>query len=743
MATLSDSLVSSSARTLPIRVRPDLSAKRQRYLGKTYWIIKDPVGLKYYRFQEEEYAILNMLDGSMSLDEIKEKFQKDFPPQKITLEELSQFIGTLHRSGLILTGVHDQGYQLYERAIKRRRQELIGAVSNILCIRFKGFDPERFLNRLYPYVAWFFHPFCMALSFLMMVGALLLVLTQFDTFYSKLPAFHQFFTPENGLWLALILGLTKVIHEFGHGLTCKHFGGECHEMGVMILVLTPCLYCNVSDSWMLPSKWRRAAIGFAGIFVEIWLAALATFIWWYSKPGLLNNICLNVMFISSVSTIIFNANPLLRYDGYYVLADLMEIPNMRQKATSILSRKAGEWFLGLEYPDDPFLPQRNQLLFAIYAIASACYRWVVTLSITMFLLRVFKPYGLQVLGEAIVIMSLYGLVVMPLWKIGKFFYVPGRLEKVKKVRFYLSLAAFLGLIGFVLFVKLPYRIFTPVEIQYAQGDTVYVLIPGTLMELNVEPGDPVKKSQILAVLSNPDIDLQIRQLEREAMRLETQLSYLPALSKQDPTAEAQIPVVQKALDAARKDLQQRREDRERLILRASRDGVVVPATLTKKMERDGMLPTWYGTPFEEKNLGAFMNTGDAFCIIGDPKQMKATLVVTQTQKDFIKRGQRVDVNLNETPFRVFTGETTDVATEELKAVSQRLSNKNKGEVSTQTEQDGTEKPQTPSYKVDVPLNNSEGLMEVGLTGQAKIHAEPQTIAFRIWRVIAETFNFKI
>ncbi len=743
MATLSDSLVSSSARRLPIRVRPDLSAKKQRYLGKTYWIVKDPVGLKYYRFQEEEYAILNMLDGSMSLDEIKDKFQKNFPPQKITLEELSQFIGTLHRSGLILTGVHDQGYQLYERAIKRRRQEVLGAASNILCIRFKGFDPERFLNWMYPYFAWIYAPFTMFLSLVMMVSALLLVLTQFDTFYSKLPSFYQFFTPENGLWLALILGLTKVIHEFGHGLTCKHFGGECHEMGVMILVLTPCLYCNVSDSWMLPSKWRRAAIGFAGIFVEVWLASFATFLWWYSNPGLLNNICLNVMFISSVSTIIFNANPLLRYDGYYVLSDLMEIPNMRQKASSILSRKAGEWFLGLEYPDDPFLPQRNQLLFALYSVAASCYRWVVTLSITMFLLRVFKPYGLQVLGQVIVIMSLYGLVVMPLYKIGKFFYVPGRLEKVKKVRFYLSLCAFLALIGFIGFVKLPYRIFTPVEIQYENGDTLYVHVAGTLMEVCVEPGDWVKENQVIAILSNPDLDMQIQELEREEKRLETQLAYLPALSKQDPTAEAQIPIVQKALMAARKELAQRKTDRGRLIIRASREGVVVPAALTKKQERDGMLPMWYGTPFEQKNLGAFLNTGDAFCILGDPEKMKASLVVTQSQKDFINRGQKVEINLNECPFRVFAGTTTDVATQELKTVSPRLSNKNKGEVSTQTEQDGTEKPQIPSYKVDVPLENQDGLLQVGVTGQAKIFAEPQTIAFRVWRIIAETFHFKI
>ena len=138
-------------------------------------------------------------------------------------------------------------------------------------------------------------------------------------------------------------------------------------MGIMVLVLTPCLYCNVSDSWMLPNKWHRACIGAAGIYVEVVLASICTFLWWVSEPGLFHNLCLNVMFVCSTSTIVFNANPLLRYDGYYVLADLVEIPNLRQKATTILSRKLGEWCLGLEPPDDPFLPQRNQVFFALYS----------------------------------------------------------------------------------------------------------------------------------------------------------------------------------------------------------------------------------------------------------------------------------------------------------------------------------------------------------------------------------------
>ena len=146
-----------------------------------------------------------------------------------------------------------------------------------------------------------------------------LVLVQFGEFQRKLPEFHQFFGPSNWFYLAIAMGFTKVLHEFGHGLSCKHFGGECHELGVMLLVLTPCLYCNVSDSWMLPNKWHRAFIGAAGMYVEICIASIATFLWWFSAPGLLNNICLSTMFVCSVSTVVFNGNPLLRYDGYYIL----------------------------------------------------------------------------------------------------------------------------------------------------------------------------------------------------------------------------------------------------------------------------------------------------------------------------------------------------------------------------------------------------------------------------------------
>ena len=506
MATLADSIVSSSSRKLAIRVRPDLKARRQRYQGRVYWVVKDPVGLQYYRFEEEEFAILQMLDGQSSLEEIAEQFEAEFPPQTIRVEELQNFIGMLHRSGLVLSDAPGQGVQLKKRRDERKRKETIGAFSNVLAFRFRGFDPERILNAMYPWVSWFFTPWATILSLVLALSALTLVIVQFDVFQSKLPSFQSFFAAQNWLLIAGVLGVTKVIHEFGHGLSCKHFGGECHEMGVMFLVLTPCLYCNVSDSWMLPSRWHRAAIGAAGMYVEVVIASIATFIWWFSEPGFLNYICLNVMFISSVSTILFNANPLLRYDGYYILSDILEIPNLRQKASSILNRKLGKWCLGLEEPEDPFLPKRNQGLFAFYTVASFFYRWFILLSILYFLNKVFEPYGLKVIGQMIALASLYGLIVMPLVKVYKFFRVPGRMNKVKKVRMFATLALLAAVVGGAFFIPFPSSVLCNFELQPREATSVYVEVQGKIEEILVEPGQRVEAGDLLVKLSNLDLE---------------------------------------------------------------------------------------------------------------------------------------------------------------------------------------------------------------------------------------------
>ncbi len=763
MVSLADSLVSSSARKMPIRKRPDLTAQRQRYLGQSYWVVKEPVGLNYFRFQDEEYAILQMLDGRTSLDEIKERFEAEFPPQKITLEELQQFLGMLHRSGLVITAAPGQGHQLRKRRDERRRKELTAAATNILCIRFKGFDPDRVLNWLYPLVWWFFTPLVMAFCLTMALSAATLVTVEFDVFRSKLPGFQDFFSLNNAFLLAITLGVTKVLHEFGHGLTCKHFGGECHEMGVMILVLTPCLYCNVSDSWMLPSKWRRAAIGAAGIYVEVVLASACTFIWWFTEPGFLHYLSLNVMFISSVSTILFNANPLLRYDGYYILADVAEIPNLRQKATSIFSRKMGLWFLGIEPPEDPFLPERNQIFFALYTVAAALYRWVVVLSILWFLYKVFEPYGLQVVGQLITGMALYGLLFQPLYKLVKFFYIPGRLEKVKKPRMYLSLCGLGLIVAGVVFIPLPHHVMCTLEIQPRDAVAVYVDTESTLEAIHVKPGQTVvgpsyddqgklvTEGTPLADMSNVELELAVASLEGDLEEIETRLEGLQRQRFRNPDVVDQIPAAEKTRDMLENQLAQRKEERERLRLTAPAGGAILPPPeMSQRQQSEDSLSTWSGTPLMPRNVGATLPEGTLFCQVGDPAKYEAILVIDQGDIEFIREvsegelGQDVEIKLDELPHDVLLGRIDLVARVDLKISSNRLSTKSGGELATTTDPTtGAERPMSTSYQARVPLDDVDPPLCLGLRGQAKIHTAPQTLWQRIWRLLVHTFNFRL
>jgi hypothetical protein len=234
----------------------------------------------------------------------------------------------LFRSSLLVSDSPNQGIELKKRSDEAEAAGFKQKLTNILSIRFRGFDPDRMLTAMNPFTAWFFTWPTFIAMLLLGIGAASLIFAQFDTFQAKLPSFGEFFEAKNWIWLALVMALTKVAHEFGHGLACKRFGGQCHEAGVMLLVLTPCLYMNVSDSWLLKSKWQRAFIAAAGMYVELIIASIAVFIWWFSQPGMVNQLALNVIFVSSVSTLLFNANPLLRYDGYYILSDLLEIPNL-------------------------------------------------------------------------------------------------------------------------------------------------------------------------------------------------------------------------------------------------------------------------------------------------------------------------------------------------------------------------------------------------------------------------------
>ena len=324
----------------------------------THYVIKDPLALKYFRFKIEEYFLLQQFDGKQTLQDVKKAFERKYRPQTISIEDLTRFVAQLHEAGIIQIDSAEQAKVLIRRRKKNRWRKVWSFLANILFIKIPIIDPERLLTGMYPYFRWIFTPDFITVS--VDVDARWpspWSSASWKTFYAKLPDFQSFFNWWTIFSFWVCLAIVKIIHEFGHGLTAKHFGGEVHEMGILFLVLTPALYCDVTDSWLLPNKWKRIWISAAGIYVECFLASIATFVWWYSEPGLLNSLAMATMFICSVNTILFNANPLLRYDGYYVMADWLEIPNLRIKSTQFFAYLIQEKVLGLEIPVQSYMPQ--------------------------------------------------------------------------------------------------------------------------------------------------------------------------------------------------------------------------------------------------------------------------------------------------------------------------------------------------------------------------------------------------
>ena len=727
-----------------LRMRSDLTAAKHRYQGRTYWVVKEPVGLQYFRFQEEEYAVLEMLDGEASLEEIQAEFQSRFPPQKITLGELQQFIGMLHGNGLLICESPRQGEQLKRRADEKWYKELWSQLANVLALRFKGIDPDWLLEAMYPYISWFFTWTalfaCLAYGF----AALMLVLVNWDTFQAKLPAFDDFFGAHNWLWLALTLAVVKILHEFGHGLSCKHFGGECHEMGVMLLVLTPCLYCNVSDSWMLPNKWARAAIGAAGMYVELVIASTATFIWWFSEPGLLNFLCLRVMFICSVSTVMFNGNPLLRYDGYYIISDIMEIPNLQQKSSDVLRHLLSKYCLGLDMPDDPFLPQDNQFFFALYTIASGFYRWLVFFSILLMMNSIFEPYGLKIIGQLIAFSGVVGLIVMPIWQVIQFLNIPGRMDQVKSTNVLTTIGVVAAVVAAIVFVPLPHWVRCPVEVRPRDPGSVFVMTPGRLEAILAQPGDWVEAGAPLARLRNMDLELTIAELEQKERESMAQYEALESTRVHDPDAALQIPQVLETLRAVRDQLVTTRKDLNQLTLTAPRAGMVIPTHWKINRSRgDEMLPDWTGLPTSMQNQGAYLQASEQFCQIGNAAEVEVVAVIDQADVDMIREKMDVEIKFPSYAGEIFSGQVKQVAKMNLKATPEGLTSDAGGDIATKADPSGKARPLSTSYQAVVPLDDPDARLKVGMRGNVRIYTDWQPLWNRIWRYLTQTFHFRM
>ena len=728
---------SSAQRPVPLKARTDLVFERIVYGDSAWHVVKDPCSLSYYRLQPEQYSVWQLLDGERSLEEVRDALQAAHPTALVSLLDVQVLVTDLHEKGLLVTDRLGQGEPLLRRGREKFWKQARQTLSNPLFIRLPGWDPDPLLTRMLPLVRWMFSWWALACAMLFVCFSWIFLAMHFDDVRARLPEFQQFFTWPNLFYLWLTMAAAKVLHEFGHGLACKYFGRECHAMGVMMLVFSPTLYCDVTDAWMINAKWPRIVIAGAGMAVEIVLAAAAIFLWWNTESGLLNHLCLNLFFVSTVTTVIFNANPLLRFDGYYMLSDWLEIPNLRQKATRLLQQTFAWHCLGIELRSDAFMPQHGRGWLVFYAIASTVYRWIVLFGITLFLYTVLKPYQLQSLGIALAVVSLGATLFGLVRSVVQILKTP-RSEPMSRKKLAVTLTVSMALLAGVLLIPVPWHIQAPFYLEPEDVRPVYTNVAGFLAD-GRPAGATVAAGDVIAVLDNPELDERVRQL---ANAEHVQFTLTRALEG-DPDRQR---LSQQHLLSIREQRADAEQQQAQLRIKAVAAGTLVEPpripepTLAESREQ---LSLWAGVPLLARNLGAFLEKPTHLCSIAPTENFQAVLLVDQQDRNDLAVGQVVRLKIEHLPDAVFDGTITEFSQEQEEFAPAALSNKYGGPLPTVTDPLGREQLTGVVYKATVQFEIEPELLRTGMRGEARVLVDRRTVGGWVWRWIRATIRFRL
>jgi putative peptide zinc metalloprotease protein len=582
-----------------------------------------------------------------------------------------------------------------------------------------------------------FSPWCLAGVIALVVTAAIVAGVNFGTLVARLPTFHEFFGPHNILWLAAALALVKVLHELGHAVACKRFGGECNRLGVMLLVFVPALYCDVSDAWMFPDRWRRIAVSAAGMAVEVVLAASALLLWAVTQPGWFNALCLNVVFVCSIGTLAINGNPLLRYDGYYILADLLGATNLAQQSSAALRRWAA-WFLaGIELHQPRHIAEPGWGLLLAYGVTSTVYRGIVIVAILWLVHAALAPHGLAVVAQLVTILVLGALAIGPVRALVQFLRDPGKRSRVRPHRLLVSLAVLAAVAAVLLAIPLPSRVTAPVVLRPAGARQVYVTTAGVL-ESSIAAGDRVKAGQQLARLRSRDLELAAIELASRARQQQLHVEQLELRRHDMPELGDQLPAAQKALA----DLQDQRRETERelarLTLTAPIAGVVIPPPARPAEESDDELAWLAGTPLDEENLGCKLEAGTLFCQVGEPDRLEALVIVGEADVDRLRSGHRTRLNLHMAPGEIRTGRVEEVARVNASDLPPELIAADL--LLVRQGADGRPRPLGNYYQAVVSLDDSPAPALTNAVGWAKVRTSPQPLGLHLYRALRSTFR---
>jgi putative peptide zinc metalloprotease protein len=393
-------------------VRDHITVHAHRYRGKRWYMLEDHITGQVRRLTPQSYLIFGLMNGRRTVEDLwvlsSERLGEEMP----THEEMLQLLASLYQGNLIRMEASGDIEELFKRGSDAKRKKWLGKLKSPLSIQIPIIDPNRFLTRTLKYVQPLFSKVSLALYCLFMVYALFLIGQNWDALTKNIA--DRVLAADNLLLMWLIYPIVKLLHELGHGYCLKRNGGEVHELGIMLLVFLPMPSVDASAATAFADKKQRMLVGMAGILVELFLAAVAVLVWVNSESGLVNSIAFNLIFIVGISTILVNGNPLLRYDGYYVLSDFLETPNLGQRANQYWGWLSKRVLFGARGFQSPAYDKREALWLFGYGVSALIYRLALMISIILFVAQQYFA-----IGVLLAIWSLTGTFIWPNLKILK------------------------------------------------------------------------------------------------------------------------------------------------------------------------------------------------------------------------------------------------------------------------------------------------------------------------------------
>ncbi len=475
----------------------------------SFYIVEDLARNKFFKIGREEYLLINQLDQSKSLEDFFARIESD-RELHFDREQASIIINWLASQQLLQ---QDESSLTASLKMEERRKKIIRLSRlNLIAIKVPLFNPDPLLNRIFPKLKWLTGKSFGVIWLIVFLYALQILSINWD---HVTVSSSSFFSPANLVWVWLIWFGLKIFHETFHALTCYRYGGRVYETGILFILFIPLTYVNATSSWSFSSKWQRIHVAIAGMFVEIFIACLAIIFWAQQPQSVVGTIALNTAIVAGISSLIFNANPLMRFDGYYILSDMTGLPNLYSHGLQFIKNFTAKWFLGI--PPRP-IPHKGLKLSFIKMYGVCAFLWRILILFSLGFLASKMAGGLGILitcGALFVWLGFPFAALCNNWKVYQ-----GHNPNLRSY-FLKHLALSVVLLFFILyFVGINENISIPGVVEYEHQFIVKSQSPGFIERILVENGAMVHVGDPLVILKNNElfyehdrIKLQINQLK--------------------------------------------------------------------------------------------------------------------------------------------------------------------------------------------------------------------------------------